>query len=229
MSNPHELDEEDLTAVGDMSSEDMHRELENLYIRRELWWPDWLTRQGIYYRCDRELDAEMFSQACCALDRNEGPALLFDLYHAGAIDIGYYPSVVADVWSMAEFPERHFEMPDTWRDLFEAAGYTHDGQPAPRPTAPVTVYRGCDHERRFGMAWTDDLERAQWFADRNLGKGTGQVYVHRAVPSELLAFIDASNRHEREYVLHASPDYLNDNTVSQYCSRGGADYGPNFV
>lgn len=210
------IDDDDLWAAGQMTSEDLHRELESLTVRREPHWPEWLTQQGgRYYLSDRELDAEMFTQACYALDRNEGPALLFDLYHAGALDLGYHPSVVADVWKMAEFPERHFEMPETWRDLFEAAGYTHDGQPAPRPSAPVTVYRGCHHERRFGMAWTDDLERAQWFAARDLGKGAGRVYVHRAAPRELLAFIDG--RHEREYVLDPSPDYLNDKTVSEYC------------
>jgi hypothetical protein len=210
------IDDDDVRAAGDMTSEDLHRELEKLTIRREPHWPDWLTRQGIYYRSDRELDAEMFTQACLALGRNEGPALLFDLYHGGGLDIGECPSVVADVWSMAEFPESHFDLPETWRDLFEIAGYTHDGQPAPRPSAPITVYRGCHHERRFGMSWTPDLERAQWFADRDLGHGTGHVYVHRAVPRELLAFIDASNRHEAEYVLDPSPDYLNDNTVSDH-------------
>lgn len=88
------------------------------------------------------------------------------------------------------------------------------GSPAPRPSTPVTVYRGCHYERRFGMAWTDDLELAQWHADRDLGKGTGPVYVYRAIPQAILAFI--GNRGEREYVLDPSPDYLNDNTISKY-------------
>lgn len=208
------IDADDLRAAGAMTSEDLHRELENLVVTREPHWPEWLTRQGIYYRSDRELDAEMFTQAHVTLGRNEGPALLFDLYYAGGLDISECPSVVADVWSMAEFPESHFDMPETWRGLFEDAGYTHDGKPAPRPSAPVNVYRGCHHERRFGMAWTTDLDQARWFADRDLGNGTGQLYVHRAAPRELLAFIDG--RGEREYVLDPSPDYLNDNTVSEH-------------
>jgi hypothetical protein len=66
------------------------------------------------------------------------------------------------------------------------------------------------------MAWTADLERARWFAARDLGNGVGQVYVFHAPPLSLLAFIDASNRHEREYVVDPSPDYLNDNTVREY-------------
>lgn len=64
------------------------------------------------------------------------------------------------------------------------------------------------------MSWTDDLERAQWFADRDLGKGAGRVYVCNAPPAALLAFI--SGRGEAEYVLDPSPGYLNDNTVSEY-------------
>jgi hypothetical protein len=210
------VDDDDLIAAADMTSEDLHRELDVFVVRREPYWPDWLYRQYHSYRADCEIDADMFNRALAAVGRDNGPELLFQLHHAGALDIGYYPSVVADAWSMAEFPETHFDMPETWRDLFEQAGYTHDGQPAKRPTRPVTVYRGCHHDRRFGMSWTADLDRAQWFADRDLGHGTGQVYVFDAPPAALLAFIDASGRHEREYVLDPSPDYLNDNTVSEY-------------
>src|ERR1700744_1124127 len=82
VSADDQIDEDDLRAAGDMTSEDLHRELENLIVTREPHWPEWLTRQGIYYPSDRELDAEMFPRTCYALNRNEGPALLFDLYHS---------------------------------------------------------------------------------------------------------------------------------------------------
>ncbi len=193
---------------------EQQQELDRLMTGRESHWIPGLTFDGKYYRFDGEMDADTFGQACLNLDRNNGPALLFDMYHAGALAIDLHPGVVADVWSMAEFPEKNLE-PETWRDLFEEAGYTHDGRPAPQPSAPVTVYRGCNHERRLGMAWTTDLERAQWFADRPFLKGTGQVYVHRADPLELLAFIDSSGRGEAEYVLDPSPEYLNDNTITR--------------
>lgn len=66
------IDDDDLTCACDMTSEDLHRELENLVFVREPHWPEWLTRQGTYYRSDRELDAELFTQARCALDSNQG-------------------------------------------------------------------------------------------------------------------------------------------------------------
>jgi hypothetical protein len=67
-----DIDDDDLGAVSGMTSEDLHRELESLVVIREPHWPDWLTRQGVHYHSDRGLDAEMFTQACRALDRNEG-------------------------------------------------------------------------------------------------------------------------------------------------------------
>jgi hypothetical protein len=60
------IDDDDLRGASDMTSEDLHRELERLITRREPHWPDWLTRQGIYYHSDRDLDAETFTQACFA-------------------------------------------------------------------------------------------------------------------------------------------------------------------
>lgn len=121
--------------------------------------------------------------------------------------------MVADVWSKAGFPESLFDMPETWRDLFEVAGYTLDGRPAPRQSQPVTVYRGCSAERRFGMSWTTDLDGARWFANRDLRKGAGRLYVFDAAPASMLAFIHESGRREAEYVI--DPYYLSDNTVSE--------------
>ena len=56
-----------------------------------------------------------------ALGRDRGPELLYDLYCQGTLDISEYPSVVAHTWSWVEFPGRHFDMPETWRDLFRGS------------------------------------------------------------------------------------------------------------
>jgi len=48
---------------------------------REEWWLPGLYRdEAGYYRYDGTMDADTFSQACTSLNRNEGPALLHDLY-----------------------------------------------------------------------------------------------------------------------------------------------------
>jgi len=163
-----------------------------------------------YYGFDGE-DAETFSAAHGHVGRNNGPALLFDLTYNGVLDVEQHPGVVAETWTMAEFSAGKLLDTAEWVELFETAGYTHNGQPSPRPKQPVTLYRGCAPERRFGMSWTTHVDRARWFADRNLGHGTGNVYVYQAEPFALLAFIDESGRGEAEYVI--DPAYLSDDTV----------------
>lgn len=172
--------------------------------QRESWWVEGLYRdEDDYYRCDGEMDRETFRTACLNVGRNEGPALLHDLYHTGSLSVVDNPGIVADVWSMAEFPVNL--LPDEmWVGLFEEAGYTHDGQPAPRPTDAVTVYRGALFERRRGMSWTTDMDRARWFAERDLGGGRGMIWAYLAPPEALLAFIHDSSRGEAEHVVNTA-------------------------
>ena len=177
---------------------------------RESWWIDGLYRDETdSYRYDGEMTAEQFEKARHDLGRNEGPALLFDLWYTGSIDLHESPGVVAAVWTMAEFPASAFDPPTMWVDLFDEAGFTRDGLPAQRPDKPVTVYRGCHHDRRFGMSWTTDLDRARWFAAR--GPKTGNVYTVDAQPQWLLAYIHEWGRREAEYVI--DPQYLSDDVV----------------
>lgn len=212
------IDDDDLRAAAEMTSDDLHRELEVFVVRRESCWPAWLYRQYHHYRSDVEVDAAMFEEAIAGVGHGEGPDLLWDLYCDGKLDIGFHPSVIATAWSMANFPESCLDS-EVWYDLFSRAGYTHNGQPsppAPRPREPVTVYRGCIAEHRFGMAWTGDVERARRFANDPGLNGAGCVYVVRVLPRAVLAYIDRQGPHEDEYVLDASTDYLNDNTVREH-------------
>ncbi|MGW0158473.1 hypothetical protein ACWDUN_04025 [Mycobacterium sp. NPDC003323] len=182
--------------------------------RKDWWVPGLYLDEAGYYQFDgAPMDAELFTQACSDVGRNEGPALLLDLYNAGAIEIWNHPAVVVDVWAMCEFPATRFDPPTIWVELFEEAGFTHDGQPADRPEQPVTLYRGCHPGRRFGMSWTTDTGQARWFAQRDLGQGVGDVYTVSADPSWLLAYIGDEHRQESEYVI--DPAYLNDGVVSQ--------------
>jgi hypothetical protein len=181
---------------------------------RKPWWVDGLYKdENGYYGFSGQMDHETFVTAGCHVGRNNTPGLLFDLVYRGDLDIEQHPGVVADAWTSAEFPASNVD-PAEWVDWFETAGYTHDGQPSPRPVEPVTLYRGCAPERRFGMSWTTDLDRAGWFASRDLGHGTGNVYVYHAEPFALLAYIHESGRHEAEHVI--DPFYLSDDVVQLY-------------
>lgn len=69
------------------------------------------------------------------------------------------------------------------------------------------------------MSWTTDLQRAMWFAERNLGDGPGNVYtICRPTPM-------ATGLHRRwqprgtEFVM--DPDYLNDEAARRIPSSAG--------
>lgn len=189
--------------------------------RREGWWiPGLYLDEAGGYRFDGVMTGEQLETALVHVGRDDGPVLLHDLHFAGAISIAENPGAVASAWTMAEFPSNLLPL-DTWVELFEEAGYTADGEPAPRPQEPVTVYRGCHPERRFGMSWTTDLERARWFADRDLGRGTGAVYEATVAPGWLLAFIHKNHRGEAEFVV--DPVALTDETVKLVRSPSRAE------
>lgn len=185
-----------------------------LPVYREPFWPDGLYQDGDGYYCfDGEIDADTFTLSSCFVGRNNAPKLLFDLIGGQHLDIAAHPGVVAQTWSVAEFPERNMP-PYIWVQMFTTAGYTHNRQPASLPTEPVTVYRGSVPKGRFGMSWTSDLELAQKFASGTMyGRTQGHVYMFHAPPAALLAFV-GEDRGENEYVIN--PDYLSKATVKRF-------------
>lgn len=169
---------------------------------RQSWWVDGLYEdKNGYYGFDGQIDAETFSAAKVSVGRNNGPALLFDLYYGRSLDLEAHPSVVADAWSASEYPERSMER-CLWVKFFRSAGYTHDGQLVGPPTEPITVYRGCTPEGRKGMSWTSDLAIARRFAHGQLrGRPLGHVYALDITPDKLLGYIHETGRNESEYVI----------------------------
>jgi hypothetical protein len=162
-----------------------------------------------YFCFGGQIDSDTFSLATACLGRNKAPALLFDLYYGGSLDLAAHPGLVADAWSSAEHPETGFEPARIWVELFRTAGYTHDGQPATPPTRRITVYRGCTPDGRLGMAWTSDLTMARRLAhDGMRGRAVGHVYAFDAAPKALLAYIHETGREESEYVI--DPAFLKD-------------------
>jgi hypothetical protein len=78
--------------------------------------------------------------------------------------------------------------PARWRRLWAAAGYSVHGEPAERPTEPVTLYRGGS---RDGWSWTDDPQLAAAFAT-GLGQGddvTGRLWKALVPPGALLGLV----------------------------------------
>lgn len=150
-----------------------------------------------------ELDRVAFDLRLGRIGRNDGPALLFDLYLSRTLDLSRpdMAGVVADIWSSAEYPLRALSAAD-WVYFFQRNGYSHDGHAADRPAKPVVLYRGCARAARFGMSWTSDVEMARRFAYGGLrGREPGQVYTATVAPEHLLAYIGDRSRGESEYVV----------------------------
>jgi hypothetical protein len=144
-----------------------------------------------------ELTADDIEAAASRLGRDHYPALIDSLVAYGWLTTSAAAVVVASAWSAAEHPQDALHE-DEWRYLFEFAGYTVDGVPAPRPTAPVQVYRGADEAHRLGWSWTDDRKLAAWFARR---WSAGQVWTLFAPPYRLLARISDQRPGESEFVV----------------------------
>lgn len=135
------------------------------------------------------------------------------------LDLASKASAVMEAWSMAEFPEQYAPT-RMWVQMFQDACdddrdlYLADGEVVNRaedlaglmlPDDRVRLYRGAIPDRRFGLAWTGDLDRAKWFAKRfdGIKDGvSGKVYV-ADIPAEwVLAHI--TGRTEDEYVVDTS-------------------------
>jgi hypothetical protein len=107
---------------------------------------------------------------------------------------------VADAWSAAEWPESELGR-EFWHMLFVAAAY-------PKPQGPLTLYRGASPSFVRRMAWTTDIDRARWFAQRFLvaaGLRGRAVYQTTVLPEAVLAMIDTAcvdrGRNESEVVV----------------------------
>lgn len=142
--------------------------------------------------------AEEFDRWAGWVGRTNAPALLYDAWYGEIINRETLTAYVGPIWSGAEYPDRCLDR-DTWRDLFEKAGFTVDGVSAPRPAGPVEVWRGSVPERRADWSWSTDRRVAEQFAGGIRGREPGRLYRLMCPPHALLA---ANNeRSEAEYVV----------------------------
>jgi hypothetical protein len=168
---------------------------------------------------DLDIGSAFFSGDRPVHDRDL-PWFVYTLIMADAVAAEREPEWITWAWTKPEFPNLNLGT-EPWLALFNRVGYVTDwDEPEPgevddegeeiepppaKPTKPVILYRGVDYTLRGprevalasrGMAWTDDLDRARWFAKRF---GGGIVVTAKVNPKRVLArFI---GRGESEYVI----------------------------
>lgn len=94
------------------------------------------------------------------------PRILFDLtFTTPGFPLDLVRPHVGRAFVYSFRPE--FALPrDRWIALFEQIGYTLNGEAAPAPAEPVTLWRGCDQDFRDNLTWSPDRDVAVVFADR---------------------------------------------------------------
>lgn len=131
--------------------------------------------------------------------RNYGPSFLCDAYSEDKIKPETVTDLIGGIWSMAELPDRYLDR-DDWRWLFSVAGFTVDGQPAPRPTEPIQLWRGSVPERKADWSWSTDRMIAEGYANGTAARRPkGRLYTVAASPEALLCA--NTERGEAEYVV----------------------------
>jgi hypothetical protein len=130
--------------------------------------------------------------------RNAGPVFLATAYAENLVWDETVTALIGGIWSGAEFPDRHMDH-DTWRRLFDVAGFTVDGTPAARPTKPMTLFRGSVPERRTDWSWSRDIKVAERFAAGVRGRAEGRLWVCEVPPEAMLAV--NTERDEDEVVV----------------------------
>lgn len=147
---------------------------------------------------------EAVSKQMLLAGRNHGPRILVDALLDQRAPEDDLPVLVADAWTMAEYPTR-CEEPHVWESLFRRIGYRNaTGDQIERPDK-IVLYRGAPalelEEDSFGMSWTTSREQAQWFAERH-GQDGMTVYRAEVAGDALLADYRDADRNESEIVIN---------------------------
>ncbi|MGI8861627.1 MAG: hypothetical protein ACR2GV_02730 [Gaiellaceae bacterium] len=145
---------------------------------------------------------EQLESALLRAGRNAGPGMLFGWLSDQAITTDQLRALILDVWSGAEWPVLNGEEESMCLDWFDETGFVSDtGRPP--PSEPITAWRGTSlASGGRGFSWTVDIDKARWFAQREIGFGRGPAGVYEAVvpPSWVLGKIEAG-RGEAEVIV----------------------------
>ncbi|WP_157405120.1 hypothetical protein [Actinopolyspora halophila] len=107
--------------------------------------------------------------------RDYGPVLLQKSWAYQVITQEIVAASIGGIWAMAEYPNQQLP-PNTWRDLFQVAGYTVDGSPASRPETALELWRGSIVRRRRDWSWTSNRQVAERYARGAYGRPAGTLY-----------------------------------------------------
>jgi len=138
--------------------------------------------------------------------RNELPVILMDAFNEGEFhdDLDQLAIAIEDAWTGCEWPARALDLFE-WGAMFEAVGYLENTTRSPRPSSVPVLYRAQAGREVSGMSWTDDLDQARWFHNRNkeFGFDSRLLRIEGLNPRALYAhFHDPVNsRGEHEWVV----------------------------
>ncbi len=139
-------------------------------------------------------------QADIVQDRLNGPRILHGAWDAGQISDLDLRGLIPDTWLYMDWPERVIGAA-LWTRMFRAAGFLSIPYGLLRPSTPLTVYRGARAERRGGMSWTEDVNRADQFRQRHSWHAPTAIYRTVVSPSAVLALLERLGESPPEVVV----------------------------
>jgi hypothetical protein len=132
-------------------------------------------------------------------DRLNGPKVLYDARAAGQISDGDLRVLIPDTWLYVDWPERIIGA-GNWVRLFRVAGFLSIPYGL-LPDSAITVFRGATAERRAGMSWTTDIDRADQFRQRHSWHASTAVYRAVVTPGAVLALLERRGEGPPEVVV----------------------------
>ncbi len=134
--------------------------------------------------------------------RNDMPLRVWDAFHSngGLLDSRRLRTLLADAWTMAEFPAVALD-PFDWEEMFRTAGWVTDCRRCRRPRQPKVLWRGCGPGAERGMSWSGERHIAVKFAGY---RRPGGVLARVVAPPEAMLGHIRHGREECEFILDPS-------------------------
>ncbi|WP_460359491.1 hypothetical protein [Mycobacterium sp. ZZG] len=139
-----------------------------------------------------EYDYRLLHHTVSGFDR---PRLLLETWRLRFIDLATLRQYLRLAWFDCEFPYDALAA-EEWREIFDAAGFTDDGQPAIPPDR-IRLYRGAPYQYRRGWAWSQYAFVALAYArqQRRSSNGSGPSMLWTTVaPGSALLFVGDIHR-----------------------------------